>query len=68
MSDQQRLSLRQVVGSVAAAFLGVQSGKNRERDFSKGRPRDFIVMGLLFTLLFILAIWGVVSLVMKLAQ
>jgi hypothetical protein len=68
MAEQGKLRFRQVLGSVAAAFLGVQSGRNRERDFTQGRPRDFIVMGLLFTLVFILIIWGVVSLVMRVAQ
>jgi hypothetical protein len=56
-----------MMSSVAAAFIGVQSSRNRERDFSHGRPRDFIVIGLLFTLLFVLLMWGVVALVMKLA-
>lgn len=68
MADESKLGFRQVLGSVAAAFLGVQSGRNRERDFTQGRPRDFIVMGLLLTLVFVLTVWGVVSLVMRVAQ
>lgn len=68
MTDKQKLSFREVLGSVGAAFLGVQSGRNRERDFSRGRPRDFIVMGLLATLVFVLVMWGLVSLVMRIAQ
>lgn len=67
MVEQRKVGLRQVMSSVAAAFIGVQSGSNRERDFSHGRPRDFIIMGVLFTVLFVLLVWGVVSLVMKLA-
>lgn len=68
MAKSQKLGLRQVIGSVAAAFIGVQSGRNRERDFTQGRPRDFIVMGLLFTLAFVLIVWGVVQLVVSVAQ
>ena len=68
MAEKEKLRFRQVMGSVAAAFLGVQSGQNRERDFKLGRPRDFILMGLLFTLAFVLTVWGVVSLVMRIAQ
>ncbi len=33
-TDEKDSSLKDVVSSVAAAFLGVQSDKNRERDFS----------------------------------
>jgi len=67
MAEQKKLRLREIMSSVAAAFVGVQSGRNRERDFSHGRPRDFIIMGLVFTLLFVLLVGGVVALVMKLA-
>lgn len=55
---------RQVVASVLASFFGVQSSRNRERDFQHGRPAHYIVVGLLFTVLFILLIVGVVNLVM----
>ena len=68
MAEQQKLGFRQVLGSVAAAFLGVQSGRNRERDFNEGRPRDFIIVGLLLTLVFVLVVGGVVALVTNLAQ
>lgn len=64
---QDKLSFLQVAGSVLASFFGVQKHANRERDFSRGRARDFIFVGLLFTLLFILAVWGVVQLVVSLA-
>ena len=56
-----------VVKSVMAAFLGVQSEKNRERDFTQGNPAHYIVIGLVATVLFVLGIWGVVVLVLKLA-
>lgn len=59
------LNLLQVVGSVFAAGLGVQSSKNRERDFKQGRAITFIVAGLLFTALFIGAVTTVVSLVLS---
>ena len=57
----------QMLHSILAAAFGVQSGKNRERDFSKGKPSHFIVLGLLFTLAFILVIVGIVQLVLHLA-
>ena len=43
----------QVLQSTLAAALGVQSRKNRERDFQEGKASQFIVAGVLFTLIFI---------------
>jgi len=43
------LSTLQVIQSVAWAFFGVQSHRNRVRDFTSGRPLHFIAVGLLLT-------------------
>lgn len=59
--SQQGLSLMQVVGSVLAAFFGVQSRQNKVRDFTQGNPRHFIVAGILLTLGLLLALIGVVN-------
>jgi hypothetical protein len=65
-SDQPgKLNPLQVVGSVFAAGLGVQSSKNRERDFKQGRIGVFIAAGIVFTLLFIGVIVVVVQTVLK---
>lgn len=66
--DQQpkSLTLKQMLQSVLAGALGVQSGKNRERDFSQGKPSHFILLGVGFTVLFVLVILGVVKLVLHL--
>jgi hypothetical protein len=45
----------------------VQSGKNRARDFGHGKPSQFIALGLLFTLCFIVTVFGVVKLVLYFA-
>ncbi len=69
MTDHQersRPSLRQVIGSVLAAGFGVQSNKNRERDFSSGSGKQFVVVGLVATALFALTIYLVVQLVLTL--
>ena len=58
------LSALQVVGSMLAAGLGVQSSKNRERDFKQGLAGVFIAAGLIFTALFIGAVYTVVTLVL----
>lgn len=67
MNDRKSLNLFQVFKSVMASFFGVQSNERRERDFSQGRARDFIIVGLVLTVLFILLVYGIVQLVMSLA-
>lgn len=65
--DDRKLGFLQVLGSVVSSFVGVQKDATRERDFKHGRPRDFILVGVLLTILFVLSVWGVVQLVMHLA-
>lgn len=67
MTDRRPLSFLQVLGSVLSSFLGVQKNATRERDFTQGRARDFILVGIVLTVVFILAVWGVVQLVMHVA-
>jgi len=43
----------QVVQSTMAAALGVQTSKNRERDFQQGKPAQFIIAGIVFTVVFV---------------
>lgn len=59
-----RMTPLQVVGSVLAAAFGVQSNRNRERDFRQGNARVFIIAGLVGTVVFILAVALVVKLVL----
>ena len=63
--EPRKLNPLQVVGSVFAAGLGVQSSKNRERDFKQGRVGVFIAAGVVFTLLFIGSVVFVVQMVLK---
>ncbi|NBG92439.1 DUF2970 domain-containing protein [Pseudomonas sp. 9.1(2019)] len=60
-------TLWQVLHSVLAAAFGVQSAKNRSRDFTHGKPAQFLILGLLFTLCFALTLFGIVNLVLYLA-
>ncbi|WP_040482077.1 DUF2970 domain-containing protein [Luminiphilus syltensis] len=59
----EKMGLREILSSVFAAALGVQSSKNRERDFKSGSFGVFIIAGLLFTALFIGGVITVVQLV-----
>jgi len=54
-----------VMKSVGAAMIGVQSDKNRERDFEQGKPSHFIVAGIIFVIIFLLTIATVVSSVLE---
>ncbi len=58
------MSTKAVVGSVLSAAFGVQSSRNRERDFSQGSYRHFIIAGVVFTVLFVLTLVAVVRIVL----
>lgn len=66
MSQQKsgdEVGLWAVVGSVMAAMFGVRGSKAHTRDFSKGRPSAYIIVGIIFTALFVLTLVGAVALV-----
>lgn len=65
--DNKPLSFGQMLQSILAAAFGVQSGKHRVRDFSRGKPSHFVILGVLFTALFVLVIFSVVKLVLHFA-
>jgi len=50
--------------SVLASFFGVQSDKNRKRDFQQGSPAQFIIVGLLMTIIFIVGMIFIVKLIL----
>ncbi|HEY9547335.1 MAG TPA: DUF2970 domain-containing protein [Solimonas sp.] len=60
----KRVTLWQTMTSVAASMFGVQSSKNRRRDFTHGNPLHFIVVGLLMVGLFITVLVVIVRLVL----
>lgn len=68
--DEQRdapapLSPWEIVTSTLAAALGVQSRRNRERDFSRGRALHFIIAGVVFTVLFVIGMVLLVNLILS---
>lgn len=66
-ANQKPPTFWQMLHSVMAAAFGVQSGKNRARDFTHGKPSHFVVLGILFTAVFALTLFGIVQLVLHLA-
>lgn len=65
-SQDKRPTFWQMLHSILAAAFGVQSGKNRVRDFTHGKASHFIVLGTLFILVFILVLIGLVQLAVHL--
>lgn len=58
-----KADLLQVIKSVIAAGIGVQSNKNRENDFKNGSLPSFIIVGLIATVLFVLTLVFAVSII-----
>jgi hypothetical protein len=63
MTKQTKPRVWQVVRSVFAAAIGVQSEKNRKEDFQSTSIWPFIVGGIVFTVLFVLVLILLVSIV-----
>lgn len=62
--QQDKVSMMDVVKSVFAAMFGVQSDKNRQRDFQQASMVPYIVVGFVFVVVFVLGLMGLVSLIM----
>ena len=70
MSEQlndKHQGIGSVIGSVLAAFIGVQSDKKRKEDFARGKISTYVIVGLAVTAAFVLTIIGIVMLVMHFA-
>ena len=61
--ESEDLTLLQVMGSVFAAGFGVQSKDRKVRDFTRGKPLQFIIAGLVFTLAFLFGLIAIVNLI-----
>ena len=65
--NKKRITPLSFLGSIFAAWFGVQTKANRERDFAEGKFHHFIIGGIVFAILFVLAIVGLVKVVMHYA-
>ena len=59
--SNKKINTLKVILSVLSSFIGIQSEKNRERDFSARSSLYFIIIGILMTLLFIIALYYFVN-------
>lgn len=55
-AGDQQVSALTVLTSVFRAWFGVQTEKNRQRDFSTNNPTPFIVAGVIFALVMIIGV------------
>ena len=64
---QKKITPLSFMGSIFAAWFGVQSKANRERDFEQGKFHHFVIGGIVFAVLFVLSVVGLVKVVMHFA-
>lgn len=62
-----RPTFRRVLQSTLAGAIGVQSNKNREKDFENGNIWVFVASGIIFTVIFILTITTIVRIAVSAA-
>ncbi|QFU24773.1 DUF2970 domain-containing protein [Shewanella eurypsychrophilus] len=55
----------QLFSSTFAAFLGVQSEQNRQRDFQTSSPLPFIIMGIILAIVFVISLLFIVQQVLS---
>ena len=53
------------MGSSVAAAFGVQSYKNRERDFERGDFKKFVISGITLTFVILFSLIGLVQIVLQ---
>ncbi len=54
-------TITDVIKSVLAAAIGVQSDDNRQKDFEQGSLSTYLIVGLVFTVLFVSGLVFLVS-------
>lgn len=63
MNKTSKPSVRQVIQSILAGAIGVQSNQKREQDFEGNSFWPYIFGGVVFTLLFVVVLIGLVRMV-----
>ena len=63
-APEKKPNILQVIISVLASLLGVQSARNRERDFTRGDPKDYIGVYVALVVLFVVGMMVVVNMVL----
>jgi len=64
---QKKITPLSFMGSIVAAWFGVQTKANRDRDFEQGKFHHFVIGGIVFAILLVLFVIGMVKVVMYFA-
>jgi prolipoprotein diacylglyceryltransferase len=59
--SQKRPGIVSTIFSVIAAFFGVQSESNRQRDFKHGSPLAYIIVGIILATVMVFGLIGLVN-------
>ena len=59
-TTRSKPGIARIIQSTLAAVIGIQTNKNREKDFKNGNIWVFVVSGIVFTVLFIATVMTVV--------
>jgi len=65
--NKKKMTPFSFMGSIIAAWFGVQTKANRERDFEQGKFHHFVIGGIVFAAMFVLFVVGIVNVVMHFA-
>lgn len=63
--EEKKVTAWTIFVSALSGLLGVQKKKNLERDFQSGKFWHFFIAGGIVTLLFMIAVWGAVQLLLS---
>jgi hypothetical protein len=59
------MSLWRVFSSTVAAFFGVQTEQNRQKDFKDQSPLPFIIMGIILAIVLVISLMLIVNQVLS---
>ena len=63
--DKKSLGFFDVILSVLSAMIGIQSEKNRKRDFENGDIGNYIFVGIIVVIIFIFTLISVVNSILE---
>ena len=63
--EQKKPGILNVIISVLAAMIGIQSEKNRERDFTKGDITNYLFVGVIVVAIFIFTLISFVNSILE---
>jgi len=61
MCKKNKLNFFEIILSILSSFIGIQSDKNRKRDFANGNSTYFIIFGIIITIIFIILLYFLVK-------